>query len=118
MARTFVQPGDTIDAVAPAVTGVTSGVPILLGNLFGMPETSAAPGETFALNLVGVHRLPKASGALEPGALAYWATGTAHVVGTGAGNYLVGVVVAHAGSDDTEVLVRLDGVATAQVAGG
>ena len=119
MARTFIAPGNTVDAIAPGPGGVTSGVPLLIGNLFGVPEVTAAAGETFALNVVGVHRLPKATGgALEPGALAYWDASPGNVTGTGASNYLVGAVVEHAGSDDTSVLVRLNGTTTAVTAGG
>ena len=87
-------------------------MPLLITNLFGVPEVSAAAGETFALRVTGVHRLPKATGALEPGALAYWAVSAANITGTSTSNYLVGVVVAHAGSDDTGVLVRLNGTST------
>lgn len=119
MSKTFVQPGNTIDAIAPAVTGAVSGTPLLIGNLFGVPEVTAAPGETFALALTGVHRLPKATGgALEPGALAYWAVSAGNVTGTAAGNWLIGSVVEHAGSDETAVLVRLNGTTTVQTAGG
>ena len=111
MSRTFVQPGNTIDAIAP-VGGVKSGVPAMLGSLFGVPEVDALEGETYALNLVGVHRLPKAAGApLEPGTLAYWSESPPEVAGSG--TTLIGAVVEHAGSDDTSVLVRLNGTATA-----
>jgi predicted RecA/RadA family phage recombinase len=112
MARTFVQEGNTIDCIAPGPVGVVSGVPLLIGNLFGVPEVTAKAGETFALNVVGVHRLPKATGALEPGALAYWAVGAGNVTGTDTSNYLIGVVVEHTGSDDKEVSVRLNGTST------
>lgn len=115
MARTFVQPGNTVDAIAP-LGGVTSGTPLLIGNLFGVPEVDAAAGETFSLTVVGVHRLAKASGALEPGALAYWDVDAANVTGTASGNYLIGVVLEHAGSDDATCVVRLDGVATSEAA--
>ncbi len=68
--------------------------------------------------MVGVHRLPKASGALEPGAVAFWDNSAHNVGATGSGKYAVGVVIEHAGSSDATALVRLDGVATAAVAGG
>jgi predicted RecA/RadA family phage recombinase len=95
MARTFVQPRNTIDAIAPGPGGIFTGVPLLPGNLFGIPEIPAAPGQTFALNLVGVHRVPKGSGASQPGALAYWPTTAGNVTGTGA----IGVAVEHADTD-------------------
>ena len=118
MARTFIAPGNTVDAIAPGPGGVVSGTPLLIGGLFGIPEVTVAAGETFALNVAGVHKLPKATGgALEPGALAYWAASAGNIVGAATSNYLVGVVLEHAGSDDTSVLVRLNGVSTAQIAG-
>ena len=114
MSRTFVQPGDTIDAIAPA-GGVKSNDPILLGALFGVAEVDAAEGETYALTLVGVHRLPKATGsALEPGTLACWTPSPGSV--SGSGGVLIGAVVEHASSDATSVLVRLNGIATAAAA--
>jgi predicted RecA/RadA family phage recombinase len=120
MARTFVQPGNTIDAVAPGPGGVKSGDVVVLGALVGVAEVTVAAGETYSLNLVGVHRLPKTTGgALEPGALAYWVPGTGKVAGAGtAGNIPIGTVTEHAGSDATEVLVRLNGISTGAIAGG
>jgi predicted RecA/RadA family phage recombinase len=119
MSSTFVQEGNTVDCIAPGPGGVVSGVPLLITALFGVPEVTAAAGETFALNVVGVHKLPKATGgALEPGALAYWAVSAGNVTGTGASNYLIGVVLEHAGSDDTSVLVRLNGTSTVVTAAG
>ncbi len=116
MARTFVQPGNTVDAIAPS-GGVTSGVPLLIGNMFGIPEVSAPTGDTFSLTVSGVHQLPKATGgALEPGAPAYWAASAANVTGTKASNYLIGVVLEHAGSTETSVVVRLNGICTFQEA--
>ena len=43
MSRTFVQPGNTIDAIAP-VGGVKGGVPEMLGSFFGVPEVDRARG--------------------------------------------------------------------------
>ena len=84
----------------------------MLGSFFGVPEVSAAEGESYALTLVGVHRLPKATGSpLEPGALAYWTESPGSIAGTG--TYLVGAVVEHAASEDTSVLVRLNGTSVA-----
>ncbi len=51
--KNYLQHGDTVDAVAPA-GGVVSGSPILIGSLFGVPATSAAEGESFALRRKGV----------------------------------------------------------------
>jgi predicted RecA/RadA family phage recombinase len=116
MSRTFVQPGDTIDAVAPS-GGVTVGVPVMFGALFGIPEVSAAEGETYSLTVVGVHRLPKAAVAMAAGAIAFFNTSTKAIGATGAGLFPIGAVIADAGSGDASVLVRLNGVAATAVAG-
>jgi predicted RecA/RadA family phage recombinase len=110
MARTFVQPGNTTDAIAPGPDGVVTGVPLLIGSLFGIPEVTPAAGESFALS--------KAAHALKPGGLAYWASGNGNVIGTAATNYKIGVTVEHANADDPDVLVRLEGVTTAQESAG
>lgn len=114
MSRTFVQPGNTIDAVAP-VGGVTSGVPVMVGALFGVPEVSAAAGATYSLNVVGVHRLPKANVELQAGAIAYFDTATSQIGATGTGKYPVGTVLEHAAAPDTSCVVRLNGVAATAV---
>ena len=107
MARTYVAPGDTIDVVA-GVGGVTSGAVVAVGSLIGVAEVSAAEGESFALSLVGVHRLPKTTGAgINVGAKTYWdGNGCTATVGT---NTLLGAAVETAGTDDTTALVRLNG---------
>lgn len=116
MSRTFHSPGNTIDAIAGS-GGVTVGVGLMLGALFGVPEVTAAEGDTYALTVVGVHTLPKASGELQAGAIAYW-DDSAHAVGaSAAGKFAIGVVVAHAGSSDQACLVRLNGTAAPAVPG-
>ena len=116
MAKTFVQPGDTIDAVAP-VGGVTSGGVVVVGNLIGVAQSSALEAETYALALTGVWTLPKASGAILVGASVWWDSSGGNVANaSGSGLYPLGCAVAAAGANDTTCLVRLDGVATAAVA--
>jgi predicted RecA/RadA family phage recombinase len=114
MSRTFVQPGNTIDAIAPA-GGVKSNDGIVLGSLFGIAEVDAAEGETYSLTLVGVHRVPKATGGpLAAGALAYWDAAAKNVTATAAGNTMIGAIVEQAASADTSALVRLNGGTTTQ----
>ena len=109
--RTFVQSGNTIDAVAPS-GGVVSGVPKVIGNLFGIPEVTAAEGETFAFTVVGCHRLPKAAGQILAGAKVWWDATTGHNVSnvTGSGFWPIGCAVEGVATDATEVVVRLDGI--------
>jgi predicted RecA/RadA family phage recombinase len=110
MSRTFVQEGNTIDAIASS-GGVTSGSVQIVGAFVGIAEVDAAEGETYALTLVGCHRLPKAAGALNAGALAYWVDSPGNVAGSG--DTLLGAVVEYAASTDTSVIVRLNGTVAA-----
>lgn len=111
--KNFVSEGNVVDAIAAGPTGVKSGEPVMVGALFGVPATDAAAGETFALALTGCFRLPKAAGELSAGVVAYWQAATSDVSGTATANYKIGVVIEHAATGDADVLVRLDGVATA-----
>jgi predicted RecA/RadA family phage recombinase len=98
--------------------GFTGGVPVMFGALCGVPEFTAAQGDTCSLTVVGVHRLPKANGELQAGAVAYLDDATHQIGATGAGKFPVGVVVELAAAPDTSALVRLNGVAATAVAGG
>lgn len=117
MSRTLVQPGKTIDAVAGS-GGVDSGDVVVVGNLIGVAETDAAEGEGYALTLVGVHVLPKATGAINVGAEVWWDADNSNVANASAeGLYLLGCAVEAAGSGDTSVRVRLNGVSVTAVPG-
>jgi predicted RecA/RadA family phage recombinase len=107
--KNFVQSGNFLTLVAP--DDLTSGSVVIVGKFAGVATTDAKAGGEVEVALVGVFELPKASGALEPGAAAHWIESPGNV--TGSGGTLIGAVVAHAGSSDTKVRVRLNGIATA-----
>lgn len=76
MSKTYLQPGDTLDLVAPE-GGVTSGVPLLVGGVLVVPQVTAAAGVTFAGMVVGVHAYTKtASQAWTQGQAIHWNTST------------------------------------------
>ena len=104
MAKTFVQQGDTIDAVA-GVGGVKSGDVVVVGNLIGVAQTDALEGASYALSLTGVWLLPKAAGAILVGAAVWWdaTVGNNVVNASGAGYWPIGCAVVAAGSSDTTV---------------
>ena len=117
MAKTFVQPGDTVDAVA-GVGGVKAGDVVLVGNLIGVAQTDAAEGVSYALALTGVWTLPKASGAILIGAQVFWDASAKNVVNaSSAGLYPLGCATVAAGANDTTCIVRLNGVAVTAVSG-
>lgn len=108
--RNFIQPGNVVTAVTPS-GGVVSGDPVLIGNLFGIAATSQAAGEDVELAVTGVYDLPKATGAVTAGAVAYFDASEGKVTtdaDTGA-NKRVGVFVSPAASDANLARVRLDG---------
>lgn len=117
MARNFIQPGDTLDVVATAA--VTSGTPIAVGALAGVPLTSGAIGATVAVRVEGVFSVPKVAGtAFTVGQrVNFRPSAGAFTLATAATGDLLGaaVAVAAAASGDTTCQVRLSpGAATIQ----
>lgn len=113
MAR-YVQRGDAIDYTPVAAVAV--GDVVALGTAAVGVATNAIPaGVLGALAVSGVFALPKATGAssaMALGSVAYWdgseATNDADDGGSPATAYArAGIVVAAAGDNDAEVMVRL-----------
>ena len=108
--KNFIQPGDSVDMIAPAA--LASGDGVLIGALFGVAATAAASGARVAISTKGVFEMPKASADnITAGALLYW-DDTAQVLtldnDTG-GNPKVGVAVQAAGAGASTVRARLNG---------
>lgn len=105
----FVQPGNTIEAIAPA-GGVVTGVGVVIGtNIFGIPATTAAATVSFSLVVEGVFDLAKqAALAIAAGDTVYWDT-AADEVDTTQTNVPIGVCVTAAAGGDATVAVKLDG---------
>lgn len=110
--KNFVQPGNTITAIAP-VGGINSGDGMLFGTLFGVAATTQAGGAEVEITLEGVFDLPKATGAISAGALVYWDAVTGEVTTTDTGNVLIGAATEAAASGAATARVRLNGVAIA-----
>lgn len=112
----FIQPGNVIELTAPS-GGVTSGVPVQIGQLVVVPAVDAAEDERFNGQVVGVFTMPKATGeAWAEGAIVYWDQSAEEFTTTAAGNLQAGAAAADAESADTTGTVRLDGIARAQEA--
>jgi predicted RecA/RadA family phage recombinase len=108
--KNFVQPGNTVTLAASA--GVKSGDLVIVGALAGVANYDApAAGGDVEVSLVGVFTLPKSTGAaINQGAKTYWDVSESNCTATDTGNMLIGAAVATAGSSDTTVRVRLNGV--------
>ena len=107
--KNYVQHGDTLTLAAPT-GGVVSGLPYLIGALFGVAMTSAAEGADFDFRLKGVFEdLPKATGAAwSAGDPLYWDSSAAKLTKTAGDNLQVAVAVVAALSGDTVGIARLN----------
>lgn len=112
----FIQPGNVVEFTAPA-GGVTSGVPVQIGQLVVVPAVTAAADARFNGQIVGVFTMPKATGEVwAEGAVVYFDAIEGEFTRTAAGNIQAGAAVAAANTSATTGLVRLDGIARAQTA--
>jgi predicted RecA/RadA family phage recombinase len=106
--QNFQHRGDTLDIVAAAE--IISGSPVVVGSIVGIAAVDAKIGETFALSVVGVYRLPKVSAlAIAVGDKVYWDNTAKLVNKTASGNTLLGVATEAAANPSPDVAVRLNG---------
>jgi predicted RecA/RadA family phage recombinase len=110
MSTKFIQEGEILTVAAPT-GGVTSGLPVVIGDLAGVPVATAAVGVDFGWRVEGVHSVVK-SGSAGPafavGDPVYW---TGALATTSSAYPLIGVATAAAGASATSVSVRLTGAA-------
>lgn len=108
--QNFVQKGHTLTLAAPRT--LTSGQGALVGTIFGVACGDVASGVNGEFAVVGVFDLPKATGVtFSQGAAVYWSDAEHRCVAANSGNsYYVGAATEAAGSGDTTVRVRLNGI--------
>ena len=105
MATNFVKPGDTL-TLQNTAAGVTAGVGVLIGQLFGVALTTAAQNTDFEMATKGVFTLAKvASLAVAVGDVLYWKADTFNVNKTSSGEKEIGYAVSATGSGSGEVTV-------------
>lgn len=110
MAKNQIQHGAVLALIAGAA-GVVSGTPLLVGNLFVVPVTSAVDEETYEAELTGVWEFPKTTAnVVTAGARAYWNDTAKEVTTTVGSNTLVGVFTEARINGDELAYVRLNGV--------
>lgn len=103
--RNFIEVGDVLSVVAPA-GGFTSGVPVVIGSLLGVAQTTVPAGSTGAVKIGGVFELPKASTEVwTVGTAIYW-TGTAAT--STSGSTLIGYASEPAANPSSVGRVRLN----------
>lgn len=70
MATSLVQKGEVITVPSP---GSTAGVGLLIGQLFGIAETTSLSGQQVALRVTGVVRIAKDTNlVISAGDVVYW----------------------------------------------
>ncbi len=102
--KNYIEQGAVLTTTAAAA--VTSGDPVIVGDMTGVAANDAAIGETLVLNLHGVYRLAKVAGAIAQGAKVYLTSG-GNITTTASGNTLVGRAFKAAANDDETVDVKL-----------
>lgn len=70
MAKNYIQEGKTIDVVLAAA--VSSGDPVVVGEMVGIAQVDGAIGDTIAVALEGVYEVPQAAEVIELGSAVYW----------------------------------------------
>lgn len=116
MAKNYIQPGDTITVAAPA--NVVGGAGVLVGDIFGVAQYSAASGEPVEIKTVGVWEMAKTSAQAwaTVGLKLYWDAANGLVTSTASTHKLIGVNVAVAANPSATGVVRLNGTFGASAA--
>ncbi len=105
--KNYVQKGENL--TLPAPRALNSGDGFLVGAIFAVASAAAAQGAPVVGVTEDVFDLPKAAGAVSPGAKAYW-DNTAFVVTTSnAGTVLIGAFTQGALTGDATARVKLTG---------
>lgn len=105
MAAIFVQVGDVIDYTA--AEDLSFGDVVDLSTRIGVAGAAIARDAAGPVQVTGVYRIPKASGAVTVGQALYWAKSAKNLTTTADSNTPAGWAVAPAGSEDPDVLVKI-----------
>lgn len=104
--KNYIQSGDTITVPAPA--DVKSGDLVVVGELFGTAEFSAAAGDPVEITTKGVFALPKVPAqAWTVGVKLYYVAADKQLTTTATGNTFIGHAVEAAGNPSDSGVVRL-----------
>ncbi len=104
--KNYIQPGDSITVPAPA--DVKSGDLVVVGDLFGVAQFSAASGDPVEISTKGVFGLPKVSAqAWSVGAKVYYVAADKNISTTATGNTFIGHATEAAANPSDVGAVRL-----------
>lgn len=105
MAAIFYQTGDVIDYTA--AEALSCGDVVDLSTRIGVAGADIARDAAGPVQVTGVYRIPKASGAVTVGQALYWAKSAKNLTTTADSNTPAGWAVAPAASEDPDVLVKI-----------
>ena len=105
MAAIFYQTGDVIDYTA--AEALSFGDVVDLSTRIGVAGADIAKDASGPVQVTGVYRIPKASGAVTVGQALYWAKSAKNLTTTADSNTPAGWAVAPAASEDPDVLVKI-----------
>lgn len=104
--RNLISSGNTVQITAAGT--YTAGTPVLIGQLFGIPATSAVSGELVTLHVRGIATLAKTSAlAIAVGDALYWDAGNSLVNKTSSGQKEIGWAASDAANPSSTVDVYL-----------
>lgn len=103
--KNYISKGKVITIAAAEI--LTAGVPVVIGELVGIPVCNATVGEHVAVDLCGVYECDKAAGAIAQGAKLYWDDAANNVTTTASTNKVIGHAWDAALNADTKVTVKL-----------
>jgi predicted RecA/RadA family phage recombinase len=109
MARNFVHDGERMTVVSP--WNVNSGDVVIVGQMFGIAQASAASGSNVPIRTGGTHTLRKLNGAstsIAQGANCHWDNTNSNVTFSATSNTRLGVAAIAAVNADTVITVRLN----------
>lgn len=107
MSTNFIRKGEVLDYTATG-EDIYTGSLVIMGSIAGIAKTDIAIGETGAVHITGVYRLPKASDTITQGTKVYWNNTNSTITTTKADNVLIGVAANNAISSDGSVQVLLN----------
>ena len=105
MAAIFYQTGDVIDYTA--AEDLSFGDVVDLSTRIGVAGAAIARDAAGPVQVTGVYRIPKATGAVTVGQALYWAKSAKNLPTTADSNTPAGWAVAPAASEDPDVLVKI-----------
>ena len=105
MAAIFYQTGDVIDYTA--AEALSFGDVVDLTTRIGVAGAAIARDAAGPVQVTGVYRIPKATGAVTVGQALYWAKSAKNLTTTADSNTPAGWAVAPAASEDPDVLVKI-----------